>query len=328
MTKMTIIKCQGPNLDSKNDNVETTISSFQSLKLITILFYVVRGVILIVLGSDLTSADLIGYQLAKFIGYFLIGIFAAIVANSTGAGGGIVFLPVFMVLGLSPAESLATSLAIQCFGMSSGSLAWIRYKRKKMSRLSIQWSSFHLILVAGIPSSWCGIFFGQYLMAHPPINVELLFSLFSLMVGGAILFSALMAANDTHCRKAQISKQELAGIVLVCLVGGCITAWISIGFGELLAIYLLFIGFRINVAVASAVCVSAASVLIAVVFYVTEPLLVNLNLLVFAAPGALIGGALARPIATSIGAQNLKLAMSSWIILTSLIYLVPNLVFA
>ena len=43
---MTIIKCQGPNLDSKNDNVETTISSFQSLKLITILFYVVSGVII------------------------------------------------------------------------------------------------------------------------------------------------------------------------------------------------------------------------------------------------------------------------------------------
>ena len=59
--------------------------------------------------------------------YFLMGIFGAIAANGTGSGGGVVFIPVFSFLNLNHNEAVATSLAIQCIGMSIGATVWTRY---------------------------------------------------------------------------------------------------------------------------------------------------------------------------------------------------------
>jgi uncharacterized membrane protein YfcA len=47
-----------------------------------------------------------------------------------------------------------------------------------------------------------------------------------------------------------------------------------------------------------------------------------LEVLVFAAPGALIGGTLARRLAIYLGARRLKLGMAGWIILTAIVYLI------
>ena len=95
------------------------------------LFYLLSAFVL------LRMSDWMGHEhpsslsgISSLIHYFFIGIFAAVVANSTGAGGGIVFIPAFMKLGMSATESLATSIAIQCFGMTSGALAWISFKNK------------------------------------------------------------------------------------------------------------------------------------------------------------------------------------------------------
>ena len=49
--------------------------------------------------------------------FFLLGILGAVVANSTGAGGGIIFIPSFTALGLAGNEALGTSILIQCFGL-------------------------------------------------------------------------------------------------------------------------------------------------------------------------------------------------------------------
>ncbi|MEN8676433.1 MAG: membrane dipeptidase, partial [Alteriqipengyuania sp.] len=48
----------------------------------------------------------------------------------TGAGGGIVFLPVFTLLGLSVTESRATTMALPWFGMAGGGRWWLRHVEK------------------------------------------------------------------------------------------------------------------------------------------------------------------------------------------------------
>ena len=84
-------------------------------------------------------------------------------------------------------------------------------------------------------------------------------------------------------------------------------------------------GFLTFVAVAVAVCVSAVSVLAAVPYFISKQA-ISLDVLVFAAPGALIGGFLARHLAVWLGAHKLKIAASGWIILSSLPYLTFHLI--
>jgi uncharacterized membrane protein YfcA len=91
--------------------------------------------------------------------------------------------------------------------------------------------------------------------------------------------------------------------------------------GEILAIHLLALRYRVNVAVAAAVCVTSITVITAVPYYLTEQAIVK-EVLVFAAPGALIGGTLAKRFAILLGAKRLKLGMAGWIILTAIVYLI------
>ena len=63
--------------------------------------------------------------LKNYYHFLILGLIGAIVANSTGAGGGIVFIPAFTALGVSGLSALGTSLAIQCFGMTAGALSWL-----------------------------------------------------------------------------------------------------------------------------------------------------------------------------------------------------------
>lgn len=288
-----------------------------------LVFYTLSVIILILLGEQVVQGHGVSHDLGvtKSALYFLMGVVAATIANSTGAGGGIVFLPIFIGLGFSPVESLSTSIAIQCFGMSSGSLAWIAFHEKEKVSFPGQWNHFFFMLIVAILSSCLGIQITLKVMPDPYLDIELLFSLFSLFVGTCILVRTLRTRVESVGREDHLQWMEIAGLALVGFVGGVVTSWISVGVGELLLIYLIAIGVRLNVAVAVAVCVSAVSVLSAIPHFIAEKV-VSLNVLVFAAPGALIGGFIARHIATWLGAHKLKIAASCWIILSSIPYLV------
>ena len=119
--------------------------------------------------------------------FFFIGLTAAIIANATGAGGGIVFFPAFVTLGLSTTEALATSLAIQCFGMTAGSLGWLRIRNKETPAYQPQWRPLLTILLISTPVNLFGLWLAQWLLPQPGFSVHIFFSLFSLMVGTAIL---------------------------------------------------------------------------------------------------------------------------------------------
>ena len=253
--------------------------------------------------------------------YFIIGICAAIIANATGAGGGIIFVPSFIVLGLSADQALATSFAIQCFGMTSGTLAWLIFRQKEAKLMPEQWQSFIPISLVGALSSVLGLVGAQRLLSTPPIDVELLFAVFSLGVGCLIFFKALKMHDHMIGRTTPVSLVELLSVAVVCLIGGVITAWLSVGVGEILAIYLIFLGFRVNLAIAAAVAVSSISVLSGVGYYLHPSSPIVLPVLVYAAPGALLGGILARHLATWLGGRRLKLMMSAWIALSGLVYL-------
>lgn len=296
-----------------------------NLTVFRFLFFILSITILVSLRGQYEYTDTSqGVGLAQVVLYFFIGIIAATIANSTGAGGGIVFLPIFMGLGFSAAESLSTSIAIQCFGMTSGALSWINYRKKEYKEHANQWRYFYVIFPVSALSSCLGILITQRFMPQPILDIELLFSIFSLIIGSVILLRTLRVTKENDGRIHPLSSAELAGLIFISFIGGTITSWLSIGVGEILLIYLIFLGYRLNVAVAAAVCVSASSVLVALPFHILSDT-IRIDVLAYAALGALIGGVIARHLATYLGSHKLKIATSVWIILSALPYLVSSL---
>jgi uncharacterized protein len=302
-----------------------TLLEFDSINIFRLIFYIVSLLVLIRLYFQLDyESFLLEKYMSQSVLYFLIGIAAATIANSTGAGGGIVFLPIFIGLGFSPLESLSTSIAIQCFGMTSGALTWIKYRKKELDKYNKQWNLFFYIILISAISSCTGVIFTQYFLSESLIQVEMLFAIFSFIIGSIILLRTIKLKKEHVGRTSSLTNIEIVGLVIVCLIGGAITSWLSIGVGEILLIYLMFLGFRLNMVVAIAVCISSISVLVALPYHVLSET-ISLNVLVFAAPGALIGGVIARSLATYLGAHKLKIATSIWIILSSIPYLVISL---
>ncbi len=283
-------------------------------------FYLVAAILLAAIGFGFLGADPAPFSKIGTLGqFFLIGILAATIANSTGAGGGIVFLPVFMTFGLSVEQSLGTSFAIQCFGMTAGALTWLIHLRNDALQ-DAQHASFRNIFLVTAAASIAGLRLAQEFLPHPAVDIEWFFSLFSIAVGLFILQRTLGDDADRNLRDHGITGAELAGLAVSCFIGGAITAWLSVGVGEILAIHLIALRFRVNLAVAAAVCVTSVTVITAVPHYLTGDA-IRQEILAYAAPGALIGGTLARTLAVRLGARRLKIGMALWIILSAMLYL-------
>ncbi len=250
--------------------------------------------------------------------FFIIGLFAATIANATGAGGGIVFLPAFVLLGLSVPQALATSFAIQCFGMTSGTLTWLALARRESSKADHCWDQLNSVLWLTLPAAMCGLLLAQKTMPTPPFNVHYLFSIFSITIGLLMLYRLRLT---DRIRSPSLKLSQKALIVLSSFIGGIITWWLSIGVGEILAIVLLMVGFNIRFSITVAVIVSAASVWLALPHYLNLADTINYKVLLFAAPAALFGGFIARHLAVAISAVRLKMALSLWITLSGLLYL-------
>lgn len=280
--------------------------------------------------------DIIETGVAHFY-YIFLGIAGAIAANTTGAGGGIIFIPFFQFKQLDSQTMVATSTAVQCFGMTAGALFWGRallampqesaFRPTSLSRGGSLSNPFFCerlwsILGVSIISALMGISSARHFLPHPGYLSINLFSTFSLIFGGIIVFHAI----GFHPLKKNISSsvicQFVSGSVLMlifvacfCFFGGMLTAWTSVGAGEMLAIVLLLAGYPVMMAVALAVILSAVCVL----FSATHPLVyahVDWLLLSFIAPGAMIGGACARAIAVRVGPYILKVFLGLWVFLS------------
>lgn len=268
--------------------------------------------------------------------FFPMGILGAVIANATGTGGGVVFVPVFAALqdggiDLPPAllqiatlkaeESVAVSFAIQCFGMSMGALVWAH---SIFVKDSLAWdekvSSQTLMaltfapLATGIPA----LLVTQSIVEIDGTILLVWFKVFSLALGITLLiFTWAHRRQAAKDRKIWVSPAELWVLLGLGTIGGAVTALFSVGIGEFLAIYLILRRFPTKVAIAVAVWVSVVCVLIGVWDGYLNGL-IRAELVLIAVPGALIGGILAKAIAYWLGALWLKTLASVWIIASSL----------
>ena len=250
--------------------------------------------------------------------FFFLGLGGALVASSTGAGGGVIFIPFFAAIGFSSEQSVATSMAIQCFGMTAGSVAWLNTLQKTPSAFSCSIHVIRRMLWLAGPTTAAGVLCGQYFIPKPQWEVAEMFRWFSIFFG-IVLFiytwrNRFLVVEDTH----NLHFPGWTAILLVCFSGGIITSWISVGVGECIALLLFFLGFSPALAVAIGVFTSSISVLTGIVHHLLITKAISFEVLLFAGQAALIGGYLARHITRKLGSFYLKLFFATWIFLSGL----------
>lgn len=265
--------------------------------------------------------------------FFFLGLVGALVANSTGAGGGVVFIPFFSELGFTGAESVGTSMAIQCFGMTAGAIGWwywlkascepsciaSGHQKKVVKETSLPTLNTVKKIIANtaIPAV-AGIIIAQWLLPLPSIDMSVLFRVFSVFFGGVLLITTILQRSKKKQYLTEWQPRKAFFLWVTGFLGGIITAWLSVGVGELIALLLFFLRFNPLFAVAVGVIVSSASVLIGISFHIVEAT-INLPVVIFAAQAALIGGYLARFITQKLGAFWLKIGFSLWILGSGLV---------
>ncbi len=258
-----------------------------------------------------------------------IGLLGALVANTSGTGGGVVFVPVFNILrdsgimALDRTQVVAASFLIQSFGMTMGALRWstglhAQPVAARAVTLRDFWRVVALVLALSLPVMLAT----QRLARFDPHDVLLAFKGFSILLGIAVI-ATTWTVNRKRPPRTEILSIDLLVLAALALLGGFVTALFSVGVGELVALYLFIRHYPIVLCTGTAVVISAVSVLAGAPFHIVEGNVVW-EVVVLAAPGALLGGWLARPLALRLGANRLKTLDGGWILLSSLYLIALN----
>ncbi|WP_395341548.1 sulfite exporter TauE/SafE family protein [Ningiella sp. W23] len=257
--------------------------------------------------------------LVEYVSFVFLGVLGAIFANATGAGGGVVFVPVFNQLALSNETIVATSFGIQCCGMTAGAITW--YKHYKLHHQNdAQWSMLSKGLACALPFSIAGILIAQFLLGQYTDAVQsslhLYFGLFSIVLALCIYGSVPLMKRTKFKEKLLII--DAFALSVIGLAGGVVTAWLSVGVGELVAVYLILRGFNITFAIALAVILSALSVWSAIGYHIAVSGAVYWQIVLFAGAGAVVGGMIAKHVVLFFSPVNLKIFFASWVMIMGL----------
>ncbi len=260
---------------------------------------------ILLITSQHSFIELIDYSLFTFLGTL-----GAIFANATGAGGGVVFIPMFTKLNFSEQQSIATSFAIQCFGMTAGAVTWWHHYQTEKTQLRL-WQGFKRIIVVTSLTSVLALNLVFFSELSAPAALPVSFSWFSLLLGMFILLTVYLLKPNRE--RSQIRLFDYVALLLIGVFGAAVTAWLSVGVGELLVIYLLLRHFDISMAVAAAVIVSAISVW-AAIGHVSHD--IYWQVVLFAGPGAVLGGIFAKTVVTHLSATKLKVFFAFWLLIS------------
>ncbi len=278
-------------------------------------FLIIVWLCLLLLSGSFASIDQYG-------GFFLMGIVGAIFASATGAGGGVVFVPFFNQLSFTSETIVATSFAIQCFGMTAGAISWYQHYKglQKSSGLLSQsandWQHLPKGLLVCVPTSILGILLAQFALSEY-INIvqqglSLYFGIFSIVLAVAIFGSIFLMDRSASTRHLLVI--DLILLAATGFFGGVITACLSVGVGELVAVYLILRGFNISFAIALAVILSAFTVQSGIYYHLFVSKAVYWQVVIFAGAGAIIGGLIAKHVVFFFSPMKLKMFFATWIL--------------
>ncbi len=243
----------------------------------------------------------------------LVGLAGALVANTTGIGGGVVFVPAFDRLGMAAGDIVGTSLLVQSFGMTMGAMTYLA-RRSKSPGQGLSTGKYLGIVALTLPFSLLGTMLVLDGGVRPDVPLTSVFKAISLSLAALIVFSELLRDKSLVALSWVRDGPAFIGIGLI---GGLFVGWISIGVGELLAVYLLVRGFQARDAVGLAVIVTALTVL-SVELANFGQIAADTTVAFWVAAGAILGGFLSPAILDLVGQKRAKYFCVAWIVISAL----------
>jgi uncharacterized membrane protein YfcA len=261
-----------------------------------------------------------------------VGVIGAIIANTSGTGGGVVFVPVFNalrelgIMSLSPLAVVGVSMGIQSFGMTMGSLRWtdrlLHQPEPGPLEARVRLKDFATVVLGVLALSLPAMLATQRLTAFDQQDVLYAYKGFSILLGSALI-AATWTVNAARPERDRLARGDLAVLLALAIPGGMITALFSVGMGELVALYLFIRHYPVLLCTGAACVISAVSCLAGVVWHIGAGT-VQWEVVLLAAPAAALGGFLARGIALWLGAKRLKTLDGGWIVASALYLLWLN----
>lgn len=261
-----------------------------------------------------------------------VGIIGAIIANTSGTGGGVVFVPVFNALrewgemDLQPLQVVAVSMAIQSFGMTMGALRWtdrlFRQPEPEPLHSRVSPRDFFTVALGVLALSVPAMLATQRMTSFDQHAVLTGYKAFSILLGLSLI-AATWTVNLQRIEKPALERRDLFVLLLLAIPGGVLTALFSVGVGELVALYLFIRHYPVLLCTGAACLISSVSVIAGSIWHIGAGTIVW-EVVLLAAPGAMLGGFIARPIALWLGARRLKTLDGGWIVVSAIYLLWLN----
>ncbi|MCP9221365.1 sulfite exporter TauE/SafE family protein [Erythrobacter sp. LQ02-29] len=286
------------------------------------------GIGLLVLYLALWAIVPVDFDLLRALRFLPgIGVLGAIIANTSGTGGGVVFVPVFNamrdqgIMGLDPLQIVGVSMGIQSFGMTMGALRWTDRLLHQPAiapqavEAAVRPRDYATVVVATLALSLPTMLLVQRAVAFDPHVVLMAYKAFSIALGLALIAST-WTVNRVRAEQGRLLHLDLAVVMMLAIPGGALTALFSVGVGELVALYLFIRHYPVLLCTGAACVISSVSVIAGSLWHI-EAGTMQWEVVLLAGPGAALGGFLARPIAIKLGAKRLKTLDGTWIVLSA-----------
>jgi len=244
---------------------------------------------------------------------FPCAVAVATAANASGFSGAVLFQPFFnFVLGLPLAQSIATGIATETMGMSSGA---VRYSLMR----KIDWAAAKMLL----PAVLAGVVIGLAVFTLAPR--ELLRLIVGIVVGGIAINQLVNAGRRHFGTSASADLTALRRLRWWSLVAGAFSACTGTGVAEMHQPLLEHKGnLSTKRANATAILIKAAAdwAITAVNLSLGN---LRLAILIFSASGVVIGGQLGALLSPALPDRLLKVVFSLCVLAIASIYVVTSL---
>lgn len=233
----------------------------------------------------------------------------AILANSSGFSGGVLFQPIYnLILNIPIQNAIATGIATETIGMTSGA---IRYIILKMAELPI---AFTMIMLT-IP----GVVLGNH--ALMVIDGDFLKLLLGVIVMGIATMQLINAFRKSFGKRENIPIEDIYGFMWVPPIGGFFSATTGTGICEI-AQPMLEKGLDIKTkrANATAILVEAVGDWVITILNLHAGLIIW-ELWIFTGVGVLIGGQIGPLISRFLPDKTVKIVFSLSIIIIGIFYI-------
>jgi uncharacterized protein len=244
---------------------------------------------------------------------FPVSIVIAILANSSGFSGGVLFQPIFnLFLRLPIQASVATGIATETIGMTSGALRYLWYR---MIELPI---GFTMIMLT-IP----GIVLGNHIMMI--INGDLLKLILGIVIIGVATLQLFGAVRKSFGTREHVPIEDIYPLMWAPPIGGFFSAATGTGVCEL-GQPLLERGLNIKTrrANATAILVEATADWIITILNLHAGL-IRWELWIFTGLGVVIGGQIGPYISRFLPERLLKAVFSIAVMIIGVFYITKGI---